>query len=129
MVNYIIESAGSPDSEKNDCTVRALAIATETPYIKAYAKLATAGRKRNRGFHICKILKSGTVHFNHVFKKLKFRKAITLQKFIQKYPTGTFYVQKYAHVFVIRDSVVLDTYRPGPYTRITKAWEVTRLQS
>jgi len=124
MINYIIESAGSPNNEKNDCTVRALAIATETSYIKAYMKLAAAGRKRNKGFYICKILKAKSIHFNHVFKKLSFRKSITLQKFLKKYSKGTFYVQKRGHVFVIRDGVVIDTFRPGAYTMIVKAWEV-----
>jgi hypothetical protein len=127
MINYIIEKGGSPSNERNDCTVRALAIATETSYAKAYMKLATAGRKRNCGFHICSILKANTVHFNHTFSKLRFRKAITLQKFIKLYPTGTYYVQKYGHVFVIRDGAVLDAYRPGAYTRIAKAWKVTKL--
>jgi hypothetical protein len=30
-------------------------------------------------------------------------------------------------VFVIRDGAVLDSYRPRPFVRITKAWEVTKL--
>jgi hypothetical protein len=127
MINYIIESAGSPDSEKNDCTVRAMAIATETTYLKAYAKLAAAGRKHNRGFHVYKLLKTNTIHFNHCFEKLKFRKAITLNKFLIRYPQGTYYVQKSGHVFVVRDGMVLDTYRPGAYSRIVKAWKVTKL--
>jgi hypothetical protein len=104
-----------------------MAIATETPYNRAYLKLAAAGRRHNRGFHVCKILKNNTTHFNHRFEKLKFRKAITLQKFIQRYPTGTYYVQKRGHVFVVRDSAVLDTFKPGAYTRIIKAWKVTEV--
>lgn len=127
MINYIIEKGGSPDNERNDCTVRAMAIATETSYAKAYMKLAVAGRRRNCGFHVSNILKTQSIHFNCLFKKLRFRKPITLQKFIQRYPKGIFYVQKYGHVFVIRDGAVLDTYRPSPYVRITKAWEVTKL--
>jgi hypothetical protein len=127
MINYIIESAGSPDSEKNDCTVRAMAIATETSYTKAYLKLATAGRKHNRGFHVYKLLKTNTVHFNYRFEKLKFRRAITLHKFLKRYPQGTYYVQKSGHVFVVRDGAVLDNFRPGAYTRIVKAWKVTNL--
>jgi len=127
MINYIIENGGSPDNEKNDCTVRAMAIATETSYAKAYMKLATAGRRRNCGFHIHKLLKSKSIHFECLFKKLPFRKPITLQKFIQRHPQGIFYVEKYGHVFVVRDGAVLDTYRPSRYVRITRAWAVTKL--
>ena len=35
--------------DTNDCTVKALAIATNSPYIKAHAVLASLGRKRGRG--------------------------------------------------------------------------------
>lgn len=126
MINYIIEKGGSPDNERNDCTVRAMAIATETSYAKAYMKLAAAGRKRNKGFHVCKILKSNSIHFNHTFKRLRFRKAITLKKFLKNYSKGTYYVQKRGHVFVIRDGAVLDTFKPGAYTMIVKAWEVIK---
>jgi hypothetical protein len=125
MIKYIEENAGSPSNEKNDCTVRALAIATGVPYIKAYMLLSSAGRKHNRGFVIEKFLKKHCSYLGHCFHKLPFRKPITIQKFIQKYPKGIFYIKIRGHVFVIKDSTIYDMIEPRPMQRVTAAWEVT----
>lgn len=124
MINYIIDDAGSPENERNDCSVRAMSIATKTSYLKSYIKFNMAGRKRNGAFYISKILKANSIHFNYRFKKLRLRKPILLKDFIKKYPVGIFYVEKSCHVFVVRDGVVIDIYKPGPLVRIISAWEV-----
>jgi len=125
MIRYIEENGGSPPSEKNDCTVRALAISTGSTYNKAYMLLCSAGRKRNRGFVIEKFLKKNCSYLGHCFHKLPFRKPITIQKFIQKYPKGVFYTKIRGHVFVIKDGAVYDMVEPRPMQRVTAAWEVT----
>ena len=127
MIKYIEEGAGSPSNEKNDCTVRALAIATNSSYVKAFAVLCQAGRKRNRGFYIEDLLKRNTTHLKCSFEKLPFRKPITVTKFINRYPEGTFYIRVRGHVFVIKDSTVYDLVEPRPMQRVTMAWRVTSL--
>ena len=124
-IKYQEEKAGSPPEEKNDCTVRALAIATNSTYTKAYMILCNAGRKHNKGFYIEKLLKKNCSYLGHCFFKLPFRKPITVQKFIQKHPKGVYYVKIRGHVFVIKDSTVYDMVEPRPLQRITDAWEVT----
>jgi hypothetical protein len=124
-IKYKESKAGSPPEEKNDCTVRALAIATNSTYTKAYMLLCQAGRKHNKGFYIERLLKKHCSYLGHSFFKLPFRKPITVSKFIQKYPKGTYYVKIRGHVFVIRESVVYDMVEPRPMQRITDAWEVT----
>lgn len=124
MVDFKYRSANSPSFERADCTVRALAIATDSPYYDAYKILSQAGRKPNRGFYIEKFLKSKIFLLGCQFTKLKFRKPITLSKFVKKYPHGTFYVRKRGHVFVIKNGTVFDTGKPGDYTKITMAWKV-----
>ena len=125
MIKYQEDSGGSPPEEKNDCTVRALAIATNTSYMKAYMILCNAGRKHNRGFVIEKFLKKSCSYLGHCFRKLPFRKAITVNKFVQKYPVGVYYVKISGHVFVIKDGTVHDMVEPRPMQRIKKAWLVT----
>jgi hypothetical protein len=125
MIQYQEDKGGSPPEEKNDCTVRALAIATGTSYLKAYMLLCQAGRKHNRGFVIEKLLKKNCSYLGHCFFKLPFRKPITIQKFITKHPTGTFYIKIRGHVFVIKEGTVYDMIEPKPMQRITDAWEVT----
>lgn len=129
MIEYFKDNGGSPDSERNDCTVRALAISTGKPYEECYAILANFGRKPNKGTNIRKFFKNNRVVLGHGFHKLKFRKQITLNKFIKKYSTGTYYVRISRHVFVIKDGVAIDMVRPKTYCRITDAWAVVDFTS
>lgn len=124
MIEYFKDCAGSPENERNDCTVRALAIATNCPYHDCYMLLANFGRKPNKGTNIRKFFKNNRSVFGHAFNKLKFRKPITLNKFVKKYPIGTYYVRISRHVFVVKDGVAIDMERPKTYCRITDAWEV-----
>ena len=126
-VEYFKDCGGSPEHERNDCTVRALAISTEGSYWDAYKILNSFGRKANKGTNIRKFFKNNRIVLNKVFKKLKFRKQITLNKFVQKYPTGTFYVRIVRHVFVVKDGVAIDMTRPKTFCRVTDAWEVTEI--
>ena len=127
MVEYFKDCAGSPEHELNDCTVRALAITTESSYHDAYMILSSFGRKPNRGTSIRKFFKNNRIVLNKVFTKLKFRKQITLNKFVKKYPVGTFYVRKTRHVFVVKDGVAIDMTKPKTFCRLTDAWEVTEI--
>lgn len=127
MVKFEYRSANSPSFERADCTVRALAIATDSPYYDAYKILSQAGRKPNQGFYIEKFFKKCNFHLGCQFTKLKFRKAITLQKFLKTNPEGTFYVRKRGHVFVVKNGTVFDTHKPGPYTKVLMAWRVERV--
>ena len=124
MIEYFKDCGGSPEYERNDCTVRALAIATLVPYWKCYQVLAEFGRKPNKGTNIRKFFKNNKMVLGYWFKKLNFRKQITLNKFVKKYPEGTFYVRISKHVFVVKDGVAIDMARPKTYCRITDAWEV-----
>lgn len=124
MIEYFKDCGGSPEYERNDCTVRALAISTGQPYSDCYNILANFGRKPNKGTNIRKFFKNNKIVLNHWFKKLNFRKQITLNKFVKKYPIGTFYVRISRHVFVVKDGVAIDMSKPKTYCRITDAWEV-----
>jgi len=128
MIEYFKDCGGSPEHERNDCTVRALAIATLVPYWKCYQVLAEFGRKPNRGTNIRKFFKNNKMVLGYWFKKLNFRKQITLNKFVKKYPEGTYYVRISRHVFVVKDGVAIDMTKPKTYCRITDAWEVISIQ-
>lgn len=124
MIEYFKDSGGSPEHERNDCTVRALAISTNKPYEEAYTILQTFGRKPNKGTNIRKFFKNNKIVLGFWFKKLRFRKQITLKKFVKKYSIGTYYVRISRHVFVVKDGVAIDMVKPKTYCRITDAWEV-----
>ncbi len=124
MIEYFKDCGGSPEYERNDCTVRALAISTGKPYEEAYSILQNFGRKPNKGTNIRKFFKNNKIVLGYWFKKLSFRKQITLNKFIKKYPEGTYYVRITRHVFVVKDGVAIDMVKPRTYCRITDAWSV-----
>jgi len=124
VIEYFKDSGGSPEHERNDCTVRALAISTGKSYWDAYTILQNFGRKPNKGTNIRKFFKNNKIVLGFWFKKLKFRKQVTLNKFIKKYPMGTYYVRISRHVFVVKDGVAIDMVKPKTYCRITDAWEV-----
>lgn len=124
MIQYFKDCGGSPEYERNDCTVRALAISTGLPYTECYNILASFGRKPNKGTNIRKFFKNNGTVLGFWFKKLRFRKQITLNKFVKKYPIGTYYVRISRHVFVVKDGVAIDMTKPKPLCRITDAWEV-----
>jgi hypothetical protein len=128
MIEYFKDCGGSPENERNDCTIRALAISTGEPYEKCYMKLWRFGRKPNKGTNIRKFFKNNKVIFGYCFKKLKFRKSITLNRFVKKYFFGTYYVRISGHVFVVKDGVAIDMTKPKTYCRITDAWEVLSSQ-
>lgn len=126
MIEHHYSTAGSPTNEQNDCTVRSLTISTGKPYQECYRYLFNCGRKPNKGFVTERMFKKKTNYIlGSKFEKLPFRKKITLNKFLQKHPEGTYYVKKRGHVFVIKDSVVIDMLKPQRFCRIIKAWEVT----
>jgi hypothetical protein len=127
MIQYQYCDGNSPADEKNDCTVRALKIATGCKYYDAHRLLHNAGRKPRRGFIIEKLLRSHGFFFGCAFSKLKFRKPITLSKFVKKHHAGTFYLRTQSHAFVIKDAVVLDMFKPRTYSRIVMAWKVEPL--
>lgn len=127
MIDFKYCTGNSPSDEKNDCTVRALKIATGCKYYDAYKLLANAGRKPNRGFFVERLLKTNSFYFGCAFTKLKFRKPITLVRFVKKYDKGIFYVRKRGHVFVVKDGVAIDMMEPRPYSRIIMAWKVEPL--
>ena len=124
MIEYFKDCGGSPEYERNDCTVRALAISTGLPYSDCYTILANFGRKPNKGTNIRKFFKNNSSVLGFWFKKLRFRKQITLNKFVKKYSLGTYYVRISRHVFVVKDGVAIDMAKPKQYCRITDAWEV-----
>ena len=109
--------------------MRALAISTSLTYSDCYAILANFGRKPNKGTNIRKFFKNNKTVLGFWFKKLKFRKQITLNKFVKKYLNGTFYVRISWHVFIVKDGVAIDMVKPRTYCRITDAWEVINIRS
>lgn len=110
--------------QKNDCTVRALALARNLPYDEAYDILKAAGRQCSRGFQFPDWLNSQPWATKMPFPAVKGRRRMNLDAFTKAYPSGVFICRVAKHVFVVRDGVVLDTLENSPDRCIYTAWRI-----
>ena len=93
-----------PESERQraDCTVVALAIASDIPYSKALEVMKKFGRKDNGCSY--KTKKKVTRIFKEVgLKATQVKRSGTLDKFLRQFPKGVYYCLKRGHAFVVID--------------------------
>ncbi len=99
--------------QKNDCTVRALALAAGVDYDMAYDALAAAGRQVSRGFDFRKWAAKaefGGYRFQWVpFPARKGEWRMNPVTFAIEHPTGRFILRLSKHVVACVDGVVMDT--------------------
>jgi len=96
-----------PESERQraDCTVVALAIASDIPYSKALQIMKRFGRKDSCGSMNTK--KKVAKIFKEVGLKAKqVKRSGTLDKFLRQFPVGVYYCLKRGHAFVVIDGKV-----------------------
>lgn len=108
--------------DNNNCTICALSTAAGIPYTEAYRIGKEAGRKHGKGFYTVKLM-------NHARKNgIEFRKiftsGLTIQKFIKKYPTGRYVVNRSGHAFCVIDGVIYDHLKNKPMQRIVGIWRI-----
>lgn len=117
--------------EKLDCSVRALAVASDMPYADAHALFKQAGRKDKRG---TPTQVSVRVHAGLGYEKLAlYRDAPgiiavfpTLAQFIRTHRRGRFILHRRGHAFALINGVVHDwSNGTGARSRIKVAWRVT----
>jgi hypothetical protein len=117
-------AASDRPRQKNDCTVRALALARGIPYDEAYDILKAAGRKCSRGFAFPDWLNSQAWAVKMPFPAVKGRRRMNPATFTKAYPTGVFICRVAKHVFAVIDGVVLDTAENSPDRCIYTAWRI-----
>ena len=115
--------AGRKKSErphsKNDCIVRALAVACDVSFDRAYDVLAEAGRKHYRPFDFRKWAKSpvplirlGVRLTWHPFPFLYGEPRMNPAKFCERVKIGRWILRTVDHVFAVVDGVVYDEQCP-----------------
>lgn len=112
-------------AQKNDCTVRALAIARSIPYDDAYDILKDAGRKCSRGFDFVGWIADQPWAAKIAFPAVKGQRRMNPAQFCREYPQGTFILRVSKHVFAVVDGVVHDTFENRPDRCVYCAWRIT----
>ncbi len=115
-------------SERNDCTVRAVAVACEVPYRTAYTFMSQMGRKRNKGayFHGIITRTNGLLFGKRVVPDNYIKPARGLKTFLLRNPQlrrGTWMLHSTHHVSVLRDGKLIDSFDSSRKT-FNGAWKV-----
>ena len=115
--------------DRANCTVIALANATGLSYDQADMIAEAAGRQRNRGWFVTRILKAGgfpftvTWHGRYQVDGTK-RRLNTLAYFVSQHPRGRYILCTRRHAFALVDGIVLDTAIVGPRSIVTESYRL-----
>ena len=103
---------------RGDCTLVALSILLDIPYLKAAAIMAKIGRGKGRGW---------AMKFKRALPSILSGKQVcrsgSVAKFVLTHPKGKFLVWVRGHVFAVVDSVIYD-HRDAPKRHVKWAWSV-----
>lgn len=120
-------STSSRSKQKNDCTVRAIALTRELPYDTAYDMLAQAGRPCSKGFHIGEWLEKQPGVTKLSFPAVKGQSRMNPQTFAKQFPHGRYICRTAKHVYAVIDGVAHDIHRSRPNRCIYTAWRIDHL--
>ena len=122
-------------SERLDCSVRALSVATGRPYEVVHAELARQGRQNGKHTLWTALVRAagnlGLARLAYVvgecgeYGAKGAAKLLTLTQFVRDHRRGRYLLNTRTHSFALIDGVVHD-YRhgAGARSRITSAWRV-----
>ena len=129
-MEFILNDGGrhfsSHKKEKNDCTVRALAMAKTIAYDEAHAMLAAAGRLPRKGFAFNKFMKKQSFAKWQAFQAVKGQQRMRILPFCEAHPRGTYIVKVAKHVYAVIDGVVYDDVLPREDACIYGAWQIIK---
>ena len=129
-INYAdCDRASTWNSETNDCTVKALAIVAQVPYIKAHDHMAKNGRRFRKGWrgHVPALM--GIYEKLSLKAKATMTTAKTMKQFEEQCdPTKTYCVFTRGHIVAVRNGKVQD-WTAGRRHRPQFVFEITRTQS
>lgn len=118
-------AASKRPRQKNDCTVRAYAIAFGIPYDPAYDTLSDAGRKCSSGFDINEFLNNHPRAEKISFPAVKGRERMNPMAFYERFgDKGTYICRTAGHVYAVVNGVVHDTHAPRGDRCIYAAWKI-----
>lgn len=97
----------------NDCTVRAISLATNKSWDQAYQELSQFARAQcimpDDVIYIDKYLDR---HFQKIFYKKK-NSNITVGEFVDRNPYGTYLITMNGHITCAKNGVIYDTFDPS----------------
>ena len=117
-------SVSKRPKQRNDCTVRALAVARGWASDKAYDDLAFYGRKCGEGFRMATYLNDMPWAGRYPFPAVKGERRMNPATFCEQFPIGTWICKTAKHVFVIKDGCIYDMVPQRDDRCIYTAWKI-----
>lgn len=112
--------------QKNDCTVRALALTRGMRYDAAYDQLKAFGRGCGERFDMARWLNGQSWANKIAFPAVKGQPRMNPAEFCRLHPSGTYICRVAKHVFAVIDGVVMDD-RPVRADRcVYTAWRIEK---
>lgn len=132
--DYAYSSGGRClEGEQHDCTVRALAIALETPYQWAHQFMAANGREFGKGANT-RCYRSAEYNGHKLVVAAQEFPAqgegirLTVKGWIKSGILPDRCILRIRkHVFAVVNGTVVDTFKPGPRSIVDTIWEVVKL--
>jgi len=103
IYNFQWSDAGRDRRQRNDCSVRSLALACSLSYNEAYLLMQSAGRRQNGGV-TCQQLEQAIP-----FKWSRHLYKATPELFMGSHPTGRYILNLREHFSAVVDGTMLDT--------------------
>ena len=107
--NDLVAASGEY-KERNDCSVKALAIACDVSYEKAHAELKEAGRKKGRGVYMSACHTAAKeLGFELVEEKFPGKTVVTLERDLKRYGGGrSYFIHVTGHFLAFNGKEVVD---------------------
>lgn len=116
---YRFYNANSHGNKINDCTIRAISLATHKSWSNTYKELANEARKMGLMMDSIEFIE----HYLDKRYKRKCHSGLTVGEFIKKYSKGTYIISMPGHLSCVINGVNYDTFNPKDRI-MWCAWEV-----
>lgn len=125
------KSTSKRNKNKNDCTVKAIAIAFGMPYDQAYDAMASAGRQCSRPILSEYFISWITQHTRAAVLPEVTNADLWLSDFLFNYTEGTYLVRvkfpharNINHVLVVKNAEIRDTFASAGNSIVSYAWKI-----
>lgn len=97
----------------NDCTVRAISLATDETWSHTYNELSDFARMQGSMFDDVMYIDGYLdARFDKIYEKND-KRHLTVDEFIHLYPVGTYLITMNGHITCCKNGVIYDTFYPG----------------
>jgi len=121
---YIQSDGGLQQSginDKDNCTIRAFAIAYGMPYKDAYKMGELSGREHGKGYWMYKIMDKAK---EFGYSSIELNGYGTLGQFLKKNITGRFICVRRGHAFAVINGKIYDAIKNAPQCKLIRVFKV-----